>query len=457
MSFSPSSTIHELANALQQGSTNSAALTATALDRIQAPEGEGDRVFTRVFANTARAAAQASDTLREAGLRRSAIDGLPISVKDLFDIAGYVTQAGSIARTNANANAATTDALVVQRLRQAGAVIVGSTNMTEFAYSGLGLNPHYGTPRNPWDRATGRIPGGSSSGAAVSVCDGMAVAGIGSDTGGSIRIPAALCGLTGFKPTASRIPTQGTLPLSSSLDSIGSIAPSVRCCAQLDRILAGLTAAELQPAMLQGLRLALPTTVALDGMDAHVAHSFQAALSQLRAAGVCIQEIPIPAFAELAHINAKGGLIAAQAWHWHQTLIGQAGHHYDPRVISRILRGKAMSAADYLDVLEARSRWIADVTTTLAPFDAMLMPTVPIVAPTIAELESDDDRYFQTNALMLRNPSIINFLDGCALSIPCHAAGSAPVGLMLASTALQDQRVLAIGLALEGVLRKHKD
>ena len=437
--------------ALRAGSTTSADLIEAALQRIAAPQGEGARVFTRVYADAARAAARASDTLRDAGLSRSAIDGLPISIKDLFDVAGETTLAGSVVLQGEPA--ASESALIVKRLQAAGAVLIGKTNMTEFAYSGLGINPHYGTPKNPWDRATGRIPGGSSAGAAVSVSDDMAVAGIGSDTGGSVRIPAALCGLTGFKPTARRVPTRGALPLSVNLDSIGPIAASVACCAQLDAILAGEDDSPLLAARLSGLRLAVPTTVVLDGMDAHVAASFASALTRLSAAGALITEIAVPAFSESAAINAKGGFTAAEAWAWHRALIARAGERYDPRVVSRIARGEAMSAADYIDLLGARTRWIDDVEAAIAGYDALLLPTVPVVAPVIADLVASDEAYFRANGLILRNPTMINFLDGCALSLPCQAPGSAPVGLMVAGPAMSDLRILAIGLAIEESLR----
>jgi len=443
------STVKEQQQALSEGRTTSQALTEEALSRAADPAGEGARVFTKLYPEAARAAAQASGILRKAGLTRSSIDGLTISIKDLFDVAGEVTMAGSVAR--AGEPAAAEDAVVVKRLRAAGAVIVGRTNMTEFAYSGLGINPHYDVPRNPWDRKTGRIPGGSSSGAAVSVTDGMAVAGIGSDTGGSVRIPAALCGLTGFKPTAARVPLTGVLPLSTSLDSIGAIAPSVACCAILDAIMAGEEERLPRPANLAGLRLAVPTTLALDGMDEDVARAFEAALSSLSAAGARIDEIAVPEFAELAAINAKGGFTAAEAWAWHRDLIERAGDKYDPRVVSRIRRGKDISAADYLELLAAREAWKAGVEARIEGYDALLLPTVPVVAPAIADLSASDDVYYATNGLILRNPTLINFLDGAALSVPCHAPGEAPVGLMIAGPAGSDRRILAIGMAVEAL------
>jgi aspartyl-tRNA(Asn)/glutamyl-tRNA(Gln) amidotransferase subunit A len=444
-------TLHTLSETLRRNATGSTDLTEAALTRALDPTGEGSRVFTEIYAAPARAAAQASDLLRASGQTRSPIDGLPISVKDLFDIAGSTTRAGSVALNDAAP--ASVNAVVVQRLLAAGAVIVGHTNMTEFAYSGLGINPHYGTPRNPWDRAAARIPGGSSSGAAVSVSDGMAVAAIGSDTGGSVRIPAALCGLTGFKPTARRVSLEGVLPLSLQLDSIGPIAASVGCCVVLDAILAGEPMPTLAPFPLRGLRLGLPTTLVLDGLDQQVAAAFAHARTRLQAAGALVDEVAIPEFASAAAINAKGGFTAAEAYTWHRALIAAHGASYDPRVISRILRGKEISAADLIDLFAARKQWIAAVEQRIAGYDALIMPTVPIVAPTIAALEASDEAYYAANGMILRNPSLINFLDGCALSLPCHASGEAPVGLTLAGVAGQDRKILEIGLAVEALLR----
>lgn len=441
--------LHDLELRLRTGETSAETLVDEALSAATAPEGEGSRVFTNLYTEKARAMARASDMLRKAGVVRSPLEGVPISIKDLFDVTGETTRAGSVALDDAPA--AATDAAIVRRLVAAGAVLVGRTNMTEFAFSGLGLNPHYGTPLNPYDRASRRIPGGSSSGAAISVTDGMAAAAIGTDTGGSVRIPAALCGLVGFKPTAARVPQDGTLPLSQSLDSIGPIARSVACCAQLDAVLAG-TRFDLPEALpLAGLRLAVPTTLALDGMDATVASAFRRALDRLSKAGVRITELAVPEFAALAAINAKGGFAAAEAWHWHHALIERAGSRYDPRVLMRIRRGADITAADYQDLLAARAGWIAAVEKRIEPFDALAMPTVPVVAPKIADLE-DDAAFGSTNLLILRNPTLINFFDGCALSIPCHAAGEAPVGLMLAGKGGSDRRILALGLAVEAAL-----
>ena len=447
-------TIESLAAELAAGRTTSVALTEAALARAQDPAGEGARVFTQIDADRARAAAQASDLLRHAGMVRSPLEGLPVSIKDLIDVAGQVTTSGSVVLKDAPP--AAHNAPVINRLIAAGAVIVGRTNMTEFAFSGLGLNPHYGTPKNPWDRentAGGRIPGGSSSGAAVSVTDGMAVVGIGSDTGGSVRIPSALCGLTGFKPTQRRVPIEGTLPLSTSLDSIGPLAASVRCCAIVDAILAGEPPTTPAPRELAGARLAMPETLVLNDMDAAVATAFERACARLQAVGVRLTRIAVPEFAEFSRLHARGTLAGAEAWAWHRQLLTERGDEYDPRVGLRMRGGEQMSAADYIDLLAARQRWIAAVESRIAGFDALLMPTVPVIAPRIDELQGSDQAYFAANGLILRNPTLINFLDGCALSLPCHAAGEAPAGLMLAGAGGRDHDILALGEAVQRSLR----
>ena len=325
--------------------------------------------------------------------------------------------------------------------------------MTEFAFSGLGLNPHYGTPSSPWDRQNRRIPGGSSSGAAVSVADGMAVAALGTDTGGSIRVPAAFCGLTGFKPTAARIPSEGAFILSRSLDSSGPLAASVTCCAIMDAILADepLLLPEALPA--EKLRLATTSSLVLDKADETVRKRYFAALERLRELGVVIQEIEIPEFLELAEINRMGGLVCAEAYFEHRDTLAAREAEYDPRVVARIIRGRNINAADYIELHDTRLRWGAAVADRLEGYDALLMPTVPVVAPTIASLEESDEAYFAANALILRNTGLINFLDGCALSLPIHAEGEAPVGLMVAGTAYDDDRILTVGRSIEALLR----
>lgn len=443
--------LRQTAQALQSGEVSSIALTEQCLREARRSDGEGSRVFTRLLEEQALASAQASDVLLRAGLPRSLLEGVVIAVKDLFDVAGLTTMAGSIAmRGEAPAKK---DAVIVNRLRQAGAVIIGLTNMTEFAFSGLGLNPHYGTPRNPWDRQTGRIPGGSSSGSAVAVTDAMTCAAIGTDTGGSVRIPSALCGLTGFKPTARRIDQTGTLPLSTSLDSIGPLARTVDCCALLDAVMVGhLDRPPVRPASVETMVLGLPRQLFMDGMDDEVAHAFSRARERLEKAGARIVDLDMPEIQELPHINRAGGLSPAEAWAWHEDLLERKANDYDPRVMARIRRGATQSARDYIEIVRARADWIRRVNERLEQVDALIAPTVPRIAPEVAMLEKDDDLYVSTNMLMLRNPSVINFLDGCAVSLPCHQPGQAPVGLMLACSGDRDERLLSLAKACEAVL-----
>ena len=437
---------------LEGGKTTSRELVEVSLAAATDPSGEGARTFTRIYAESARRAADAIDQQRQYGVSAKPLLGLPISIKDLFDVAGEPTPAGSTVL--ADAPPSRKDAEAIRRLRAAGAVLVGRTNMTEFAFSGLGINPHYGTPLNPYDRANGHIPGGSSSGAAISVTDGMAAAAIGSDTGGSLRIPAALCGLTGFKPTASRVSLDGVLPLSGSLDSVGSIAPRVACCALMDAVLSGQTSGPLDRCDLVGLRFGILQGYVLDGLEAHVARRFQAALSILSQAGAYLEDIQFSALAEIPECNAKGGFAAFESYAWHRQLIEQRGEQYDPRVLSRILRGKEMSLGDYLQLGTARRRILSEAERAFEDSDVWLLPTVPRVAPLISELVSNDAAYFEANAAMLRNPSVFNFLDGCALSIPCHLPGEAPVGIMIGAPGNQDQKLLRIGFAVEAALAK---
>jgi len=447
---SPMTPLAELADNLNAGHVRSRDLIEDALSAIEDPAGEGARTMLKIHTAKTRDEADASDRLRAVGIVPSPIAGLPISVKDLFDLAGDVTTAGSVLLKDAPP--ATEDAPAIGRLRRAGAIIIGRTNMTEFAYSGLGLNPHYGTPRNPWDRATGRIPGGSSSGAAISVTDGMAAAAIGTDTGGSVRIPSALCGLAGFKPTARRITRQGAYPLSHSLDSIGPLAPTVSCCAVLDGVLADQKSSLPDPPPLAGLRLGVPKTLVQDDIEDYVATAFASALTSLSRAGAHIKDVDFAELAEIPRINAHGG-IYAEAYAVHRRQLEASESHYDPRVASRILRVKELSAADYFDVLRAREDLIDRANRVTAAFDAVLLPSTAMVAPAIADLETNEKLYAAKNILMLRNTFCFNFLDRCALSIPMHQPGDAPAGLMVVGETMGDGELLSIGQAIEKAMK----
>lgn len=443
-------TVLQLAADLAAGRTTSRRLIEESLARIADPAGEGKRSFLRVYTQAARAAADAEDRRRKSGIVLSPLAGLPVSIKDLFDVAGETTLAGSTALGDAAPAAA--DAVVVQRLKAAGAVIVGRTNMTEFAYSGVGINPHYGTPGNPWART--RIPGGSSSGAAVAVADGHCVLGIGTDTGGSVRIPAALCGLFGWKPTQFRVPRQGVLPLSTTLNSVGPLANSVACGILADAILAG-EAPVLPPMVaLAGLRLGVPRRSFLfDDLDAPVAEGFERAARTLEAAGATVLDVAAPELADYVPMNAKGGFSPPEAYAWHEDLMARRGASYDPRVLQRIARGPEMSAPDYVRLVADRAGFIARVAARTEGCDALLAPTVAAVAPPIAAF-AEDAEFFRLNARLLRNPSLVNFLDRCAATLPLSGPGEAPVGLMLIGRHGGDRRLLAIALAAEAALAR---
>jgi aspartyl-tRNA(Asn)/glutamyl-tRNA(Gln) amidotransferase subunit A len=443
-------TLAALAGDLDSGRTSARKLVDECLARIADTSGEGTRVFIHVDAEAAIEAAEAMDRLREVKAAPSPFAGIPISIKDLFDIKGQVTRAGS--RALDDSPPAETDAPAVARLRRAGFIVIGRTNMTEFAYSGMGINPHYGTPKSAWQRSVGHVPGGSSSGAAVSVVDRMAHGALGTDTGGSCRIPAAYNGIVGYKPTQRRVPLDGGVPLSFTLDSFGPIARSVSCCAVLDAVLANETIAPLQPRPIKGMRLAVPTTVALDELDEAVAKTFERALETLSRQGALIERIEVPEFLDVALMNAKGGFAAAESYAWHRYLIASQGDVYDPRVSMRILRGESMSAAEYIDLLGARRSLIARATVRLAPYDALLLPTTANTPPRIADM-ADDKAFTKANLLSLRNCTLINMIDGCAISLPAHREGEVPVGLMLAASGGADRRIFELAAGMEGVIR----
>lgn len=446
----PLPTIAEAATALAAGRVTSVSLVEEALDRIADPAGEGRRAFLEVQVAAARQAATAMDALRTGGRAPSPWAGIPISIKDLYDQAGIVTRGGSVALSDAAPAAATAPS--VARLERAGFVVLGRTNMVEFAFSGLGVNPHHGTPLSPYDRATGRLPGGSSSGAAVATADGMGFAGLGSDTGGSCRIPAALCGIVGWKPTAQRVTLAGTLPLSSTLDSLGPLARSVGCCALLDSLMAGEEPwAPGLPLPVAGLRLGVLQGYVTDGWDAAVTSAFERALSRLSRAGARIEPLVVPELAEIPAANATGGFAASEAFAWHRSLIERKRDIYDPRILARILRGGTMSAADYVTLVQERRRLIGAIAARTAPFDAVLLPTCPLSPPALSEVD-EEAAYTRINLLLLRNTSIANFLDRCAISLPCHLHGEAPVGLMLMGEHMADHRLLRIAEAVEAAL-----
>lgn len=436
--------LHATRARILSGLTSADAELDAALAAARAPACAN--AFVRITAEEARrAAARPTSTQR-------VLSGLAASVKDLFDVAGQVTAAGSTVL--ADAAPATQDGPAVARLRAAGAALVGRTNMTEFAFSGVGVNPHHGTPANACDPNTPRIPGGSSSGAAISVATGAAFVGLGSDTGGSIRIPAALNGIVGFKNTARLVPSAGAVPLSTTLDTVCAMTRSVRDAITAHEVLAARTVTR-SSAPISGYRLAVARTTLLDGMDAAVATAFERSLKALRDAGARIDEVALAELHELGAIQSTGGFSAVESYAWHRDLLTRRGDGYDPRVRARIERGATMKGWEYLALVEARRNWIARMDRALSGYDAVLSPTVPLTAPPLAAVAPGaerDEEFFRVNALLLRNPSIVNMLDGCAISIPCHQPGQLPVGLMIWHGALRDDTVLNIALQAEALL-----
>jgi aspartyl-tRNA(Asn)/glutamyl-tRNA(Gln) amidotransferase subunit A len=417
-----------------------------ALARINDPLGEGARTFLTLYPETACEAADAADRRASAGITLGPLDGVIVSIKDLFDVAGEPTRAGS--KALADAPPAASDAPIVRRLREAGAVIVGKTNMSEFAFTGVGANPHYGTPGNPADRA--RVPGGSSSGAAVSVADDMCEIVIGTDTGGSTRIPAALCGVVGYKPTKVRVPTRGAFPLSPTLDSIGPLARSVEACAKADAVLAGEQPSALEPIALEGLRLGIPQGLPLDDLDTVVAGRFEAAIGRLGRAGARLFDLEFPVFDDMTRVQSTATIATVEAYRIHCERIAARGPDYDPIVRSRIETGSAVSAAEHARMLEDRSELVRAMDLALAEVDALVLPTTPNVAPTMAEV-SNPKGFNASNRLLLRNTAIANFFDLCAISLPMLGAGALPAGLMLFARRGHDRRLFAIAASVEAL------
>ncbi len=442
-------TIAELNARLMRGETTREALVIKALEG--AASTAAAHVFTKLYADAAMAAARNADAAHAAGVVQPPLAGLPVTIKDLYAVAGETTMSASIVCKGEPVQKA--DAPVVARLRAAGSAIIGKTNMSEFAFSGVGINPHYGTPVNPTDPTVARIPGGSSSGAAVSVALGLAVAGLGSDTGGSIRIPAALNGLVGFKSTQSRVPLTGALELSRSLDTVCAMTRSVEDCLIVDAVLSGAML-PIRRRPLSSMRFAIPQTVMLEGMEPAVAQAFSRAVAALSAAGAQIVDIKLAELAEIPALNAPGGLSPIEAYAEHHARLARARDSFDPRVAMRMMLGASVTAQQYIALQDNRRDWIMRTERAVEGFDAILSPTVPIIAPEIAKLVESDEVFFKSNGLLLRNTFAINFLDGCAFSLPCQAPGELPVGLMVSSVRGDDANLAAVALAVEQALRQ---
>ena len=442
--------LSDIASRLADGRLNARDHVETCLAAIDSEDGA--RAFITINADTARKQANRIDKLRAAGAALPPFAGVTLSVKDLFDIAGEVTTAGSTVL--ADAEPAERDATVLAHLRNAGFIIVGRTNMTEFAYSGLGMNPHYGNPRSPFgrDQGGGRVAGGSSSGSAVSICDDMAAATIGTDTGGSTRAPAAFCGITGLKPTTTRMSSRGVYPLSTSFDAAGPMAGSVDCCAILDNLMAGGEGRAETPFPVSGLRLAVPRGYLFDDLDPEVAAAFDAAVDKLSAAGAIVTDIRLDIIEDLRPANRPKSIVSAEAYEIHRDMMAARRDGYDPYVAARLAAGAEISAADYIAMMRERTATCAAVQAVTRPYDALLLPTTPAVPVPLDGLEGVET-LMKASARILRNTALSNYLDRPTITMPCHAPGSAPVGLSLMGSRGHDRRLLAIAAGVEPVVR----
>lgn len=418
---------------------------ATALECIDNPQGEGAKAVLTVYRDAAQAAAEASDARARTSTLLGPLDGAIVTVKDLFDVAGDVTRAGSKVLAD-EGQVAARDAVVVQRLRAAGAVIVGKTNMSEFAFTGVGANPHYGTPGNPVDRA--RVPGGSSSGAGVAVADSMCEIGIGSDTGGSVRIPASLCGIVGFKPSKRRVSTEGAFPLSYSLDSIGPLAKTVAQCAVADSVLSGEEFWTVDAAPLAGLRFGVAQGLPLENLDDTVGRRFPEALDRLEKAGVHLTYEKLPQFEDMIALQSRTSILVAEAYSVHSGRMKTRAAEVDPIVSGRLSRGAEIAAHDYVSAVRTRNALIAAMDERLRDVDVLVLPATAIVAPRFDEIV-DQKAFMQRNAMLLRNTTIGNFFDLTGVSLPLPRDGHLPVGLMLLARNGHDRQLLRIAAAVE--------
>lgn len=447
-----SKTATQMAIDLKAGRVDPVALAEDAFARANA---HGDAaLFIEMFKDRAMTEANASRLRWQAGFPLSPLDGVPIAWKDLFDFKGRVTTAGSSVLKSAPP--AETDAPIVTTAARAGMTSIGSVNMTEFAYSGIGLNPHYGTPGNihATDDAA-CSPGGSSSGSGVVVAAEIVPLSMGSDTGGSVRIPASFNGVVGYKTSTGHYPMQGVFPLSRSFDTIGPLARTVEDCVLFDNVMHGHNTPDVVAASIDELIFAIPSEVIFDGAEPDVVTNFEAAIARLEAAGARVKHISLPVLQDILNLMEKhGSVVGAEALALHKDrLISPDLNHMDARVVRRILQAESMNASDLVIVQEARARMIAETTTILGN-SILLCPTTPTVAMEIAPLESDQDLFFRHNSLTLRNTSLGNFLDWAGVSIPNGTdRNGMPTGFLLSVPHGRDHAVLAAALATEEIIR----
>ncbi|MCC7265074.1 MAG: amidase [Candidatus Latescibacteria bacterium] len=451
-------TLHQLAALIQKRAISPVELTTYYLERIAAYDQRLNS-YLCVLAERALAAARAAETAIAGGHYLGPLHGIPLAIKDLIDLAGHATTGGSLLFKN---RIAQEDATVARRLAQAGALFLGKTQMVEFAFGGVGINHHYGTPWNPWDPRVHRIPGGSSSGSGVGVAADLAPAALGSDTGGSVRIPSSFCGLVGLKPTFGRISNNGVLPLDSSLDCIGPLTRSVRDAALLFQVLAGPDPADpdtwSQPCEdvledldgeVDGMRLCLPREYFWKDVDPEVEAAVKQAAHVFADLGVRVDEVSLKELDELAQLRSRGTPIAVEAYSRFREDLEQRLDQFDPIVSARMLDGRRMSAPDYFEIQRGYAQLRRRTHRALQQVDALLTPTTPFAALPAAEVDREDT-YTRVNGLCLRNTGAANLLGLCALSLPCGFTRSGlPIGLQLIGRAWTEGRLLRLAHTYE--------
>lgn len=442
--------IAELSALIQTGAVDPVDVTEAVLAGIEAYSDKA--VFITVLKERAMAEAEASSKRLKEGRSLGILDGIPIAWKDLFDIEGLPTTAGS--KVLKEAEAATKDAAVVDLLKRAGMIAIGRTNMSEFAFSGIGINPHYGTPHNPRSKDAPRVPGGSSSGAGVAVAAGLVPVAMGTDTGGSVRIPSALNGVVGYKATRGRHLMEGVYPLAKSLDSLGPLCRTVQDAIWIDAAMRGLAASQVARQPAAPLDIVVPINIVFDGAEPGVAAAFEAAIQRLEKAGCTVTRIAVPAFGEILRLmSTRGALVTAEAFGLHQErLAGPEAADMDQRVVVRARLGEKITLPDYLATLETRTRLIAE-TEALIGNRFIAMPSVAHVAPKITDL-ADDEAFFAANGKTLRNTMLGNFLDWCGVSIPCGTGDAdMPAGFLLSANANRDDALLQAAMTYEEIIR----
>ena len=434
-------TLTQLAAAYRAGSLSALEVTEAYLERLQPGP-----VYRLVTPQRALEGARRADALFRAGVDLGPLQGVPLALKDLMDTRGDVSAAGS--RVLSGAPPAADDCPAAARLDAAGAVFLGKTNMTELAFSGLGINPHFGTPGNALDSK--RIPGGSSSGSAVAVASGLACAAVGSDTGGSVRIPASFNGLVGLKTTDGLIPTDGCVPLSTTLDTLGPVTKTVEDAWQLLRGLLDAPHAPFEPRPAAGLRLLAPVTLLQEGLEPPIAHAFEKTCKRLEEGGAVVEVLETPLLNDIPEAYARYGTFAGmESLALYEEMLERSGDRVDPRVSTRILQNRGRGAADYIRLGYERKRIQHTFWERYAPFDAVLAPTVAVLPPKITDL-MEDAAYFKTNSLVLRNTMVFNFLGVPAVSVPCAATpGGLSVGFMIAARPFEEALVLSVAHAVE--------